>query len=379
MVLLATEKPTPFQVEEIRSLSSEVDLESLYSVCAEHELASVVYPKLAEVCSEELSQSWINNYQETRERVGFYLRTLTKFSNQLHQRGIPIVALKNGGIALSMVTDSGKCPMGDIDILVEKRDFMAVHKELIEFGFKFRFRSDYEEEDLGKAFIDGGTEYFYKMPDGGKMWLEMSWRPIAGRWIRYDKEPKSDDLVVNSIKLSNNGLRILAPEDNLLQVAVHTAKHTYVREPGFRLHLDVDRVVKHAGINWTLFLDKVNRTSVRTAVYYSLLIPSVVFGTPVPGYVLEELKPGRVKNWIIERMLNKAGLLHPTTKKFSRAEFLVIQALIYDNITDLVRVLFPGLQFMKDKYLFRFTLLYPFYCTLHLLDLAGFRRKKKVR
>ena len=47
--------------------------------------------------------------------------------------------------------------------------------------------------------------------------------------------------------------QILSPEDNLLQVALHTAKHSYVRAPGFRLHSDVDRIVCFQEINWNIF------------------------------------------------------------------------------------------------------------------------------
>jgi len=56
---------------------------------------------------------------------------------------------------------------------------------------------------------------------------------VAGRWIRPDQEPGAEELLARSISIPGSAARLLAPEDNLLQIALHTAKHSYVRAPGF--------------------------------------------------------------------------------------------------------------------------------------------------
>ena len=89
---------------------------------------------------------------------------------------------------------------------------------------------------------------------------------------------------------------ILSPEDNLLQVCVHTAKHSYVRAPGLRLHLDVERIVAHKQIDWEVFLRKVKDAHVKTSTYYSLYLANMLFGTPIPQAVLDALHPGDRKN-----------------------------------------------------------------------------------
>ena len=60
--------------------------------------------------------------------------------------------------------------------------------------------------------------------------LSCKWRPIAGRWIQPHNEPNGDELMDNSIKTKGSDVRILSPEDNLLQVALHTAKHYFMLE-----------------------------------------------------------------------------------------------------------------------------------------------------
>ncbi len=204
----------------------------------------------------------------------------------------------------------------------------------------------------------------------------MSWRPIAGRWIRQDKEPKAEDLIDHSVLVKNTRVRILSPEDNLLQVAIHTAKHSYVREPGFRLHLDVERIVKHHHINWELFLKKVDETGTKTAVYYSLFIAKNLFETPVPLNVLQKLNPGWLKNKLITGILKKVKLLHPTQKKFTKIDFVVFQLLLYDSFGDITKVIFPSVDWMKKKYQFKSSIFYPYYLTFRIMDLVGVRKKK---
>ena len=86
-----------------------------------------------------------------------------------------------------------------------------------------------------------------------RLWWELQWRPVSGRWIRPDQEPDSAGLVDRSRPMEGTRARLLSPVDNLLQVALHLAKHSYVRAPGLRLHTDVDRVVRRQPIDWEAF------------------------------------------------------------------------------------------------------------------------------
>ena len=208
------------------------------------------------------------------------------------------------------------------------------------------------------------------------MWFELSWRAVAGRWIRPDLEPDTDELMEDSYVLDDGCVHILSPEDNLLQVCIHTAKHSYLRAPGLRLHLDVDRIVSHKKIDWELFLKKVEKTHVKTACYFSLLIPSTLFGTPVPSDVLEKLKPNSRKEKAITTAIVNAGLLHPNEEKFSKLAFLKFQTALYDSVWDMCKVLYPSFGWYRERYNFQSPLLVPIYIVVRGLDLVGIRISK---
>lgn len=359
-----------------RTLLQEIEIAKLFDLACEHELDGVLGSRILEHNLCELPDYWLEKYKREKERLSFLKFKTVEICDIMSQNSIRMVILKNGGIMSDIIADPTACPMEDIDSFVRKEDFKKAHQLLIDNGFNFKFRSEFEFEDLENAYRDGSTEYYLEMPHGEKMWFELSWRAVAGRWIRLDKEPDTNMLIDNSYCAQGTTVGILSPEDNLLQVCIHTAKHSYVRAPGLRLHMDVDRIVAYKEIDWDLFVQKVNEAHVRTAAYFSLYIPSVIFGTPIPDKVLEALKPGASKEKRVLKLLSKAGLLHPHKSKFTKLQFLKFQISLYDSLADMFVVLYPKNGYLHYLYQYKSPLLTPYYIFLRGLDLVGIRKKK---
>lgn len=356
---------------------STIDMKELYNLCKEHELDGVVASHILQDNLCQLPDYWKEEYYKEKNRLEFFKSKSSQICAEMKKNNIPMIILKNGGIMADIIPDVAACPMEDVDSFIQKHNFMKAHEILLKNGFEFKFRSEYEKEDLEQAFADGSTEYYILMPNGEKMWFELSYRAIAGRWIRPDKEPDTDELFSRFYYADNSDIGILSPEDNLLQVCVHTAKHSYVRSPGLRLHLDVERIVRNKKINWELFVERVRQTHVKTSTYYSLLIPSVLFKTPIPESVFASLEPSKRKKKRIEKLLCKAGLLYPKKKKFSRVQFLLFQTSLYDSIWDAWKVVFPSIQWYRNRYAMKSSIQLPYLMFFRILDLVGIRKKKK--
>jgi len=341
-----------------------------FALARENQVESLVAHVLMEISGSEVPAPWRQAHDETFQRLSLYLCELDRLAARLAADGIPVVALKNGGIARGIFPCPGCCPMGDLDVLVSKRHFRRAHELLLDEGYSFEFRSPLEKASLEAAEQSGGAEYWKILPGGEKLWLELQWRPVAGRWIRPDQEPKAEELLARSIPIAGSAVRLLAPEDNLLQIALHTAKHSYVRAPGFRLHTDVDRIVRRQALNWDLFLTRVLSLGVKTPVFFSLAIPRSLFGTPIPDKVLAQLQPHPWKLALITGWLQRVGLFNPGEPKFGRAGFVLFTALLYDDLKGLWRGLFPGKDWMRAHYRFQRSWLLPYYYGRRLVDLA---------
>ena len=200
-----------------------------------------------------------------------------------------------------------------------------------------------------------------KLDNGEHVWFELQWRPVAGRWIQPDQEPQVDDLIKRSKPIINSKVRLLSPEDNLLQVALHTAKHSYVRSPGFRLHTDVDRIVTVEDIDWAIFISRVSDLKTKTAVYFSLEMAKTLLGTDVPDDVLIALKPNVLKVKLMNLWLEKVGIFEPEAPKWSKLGYIIFVSLLYDNLSDFFNGIFPPSRRMKEDYGFSSSFLLPYY------------------
>jgi hypothetical protein len=365
------------RVDAIKDHNYDLNNDELLECAVIHEVAgAIVHNRLQSVMRENCSLDclplkWYTIYQETQTRISGYMKELDYIAEQLNQHNIPLIALKNCGIARGIYPYPGAVSMGDVDVLVRKSDFLRAHEILIQNNYHFEFRSPLERADVASAELNGGAEYWKLLPNGEKLWFELQWRPVSGRWLRPDQEPSADELMERSIPIQGTALRLLAPEDNLLQVALHTAKHSYVRAPGFRLHLDVDRIVRaYPQLDWELFLRQVKILQVNTAVYFSLLIPYDLFGTPIPNAVLDATRPSMWKEQTIIRYLNRVSLFDPLKRKFDKVGYIFFNSMLYDNPSGLLRSIFPKGSWMRQRYGFNNNLLLPYYHGRRLIDIT---------
>ena len=360
--------PLVEKVQLVTDLWSKISEEKLYTYALRDEVTS----HLAFVLKStglRYKVCWDEDFEKLDTRITILMDTLEKVAVKLKEYSIDVVALKNAGIAKGLYINNACSPMGDLDLLVKTSDFKKAHEVILsELGFIFKFRSEFEIEDLNDAFRGGGTEY-YKIIDGHKVWLELQWRPIAGRWIQPHNEPNGNELMSASINIEKSLVKILAPEDNLLQVALHTAKHSYVRAPGFRLHSDVDRVVRFQEINWVHFLNLVVKLKLKTAVYFSLFFAKDLLGTPIPNEVLNKLRPIWYREMIIGYYIKKAGIYNQEIKKFTKLGYIVFNLSLYDTFGENLKAIFPPFDSLKIKYPITKKYQLPYFYILRLKDL----------
>lgn len=275
-------------------------------------------------------------HRASAARLGALMGELDRIAARLAPEGISVVALKNAGIARAVARCAACCPMGDIDVLIERDRFVDAHRLLAgELGFEHASRSAVDPADLERALASGGAEYV-REAGGHQVWLELQWRAIAGRWIRADQEPPTGELVARSVAIAGSDARLLAPVDNMVQVALHTAKHSFVRAPGLRLHTDVDRLASRAAPDWAELVRRCRALSAQTACFFSLALAEALLDAPIPAAVLDDLAPRPWKIAAVTGWLRRVDPFEPDAAKFSRPALLAFQSLLYDDARGLV-------------------------------------------
>ena len=341
MVTLSADSSEPIDPLDV------VQSGSFWALARRHELDGVVAHRLRNAGIAVPSNVW-EAHQLTCGRIGRLMTEMDRMAVVLAREDIPLVALKNAGIARGLYPCPGCCPMGDLDLLVERRHLRAAHELLVRRGYTLKVRGPLQIDGIASAEESGGAEYV-RVREGETTWVEVQWRPVAGRWIRADQEPNGSALLRRSLSIQGSPARRLAPSDNLLQVALHTAKHSYIRAPGLRLHLDVDRIVRRQHVDWDTFVHHVLTLQVRTAAYFSLAIPAALFGTPIPAGVLKAVSPPAWKRVVLGGWIRRAGLLEPEDRKFNRVEYLLFGAALYDDLGGLARAVIPSRSQMEGQ------------------------------
>lgn len=365
-----------WQAAELRQLWEETGEAAAWEFCAKNELCGIMTVALtAAFEAGQVPARWTEEGAKTQARLTLFMAQLDRVASALAGEGIRLVALKNSGIARGIYPHLAACPMGDIDVLVDSADFRRAHACMLSLGFQLNSRSPLGEENLEEAEQSGGSEYEYILEDGSVLWFELQWRPVAGRWIRPDQEPPAKELLARSVEIPDTMARLLAPEDNLMQVCLHTAKHSYVRAPGFRLHTDVDRIVRRCQINWDLFVAQAESMGVRTAVYLSLTIPTLLLRTPVPSNVLDRLNYSPRKLRFLLAWINRVGLFDPSVRKWSKVGFILFNLLLYDTLGGVLRGIFPPRDWMYQRYGINHKWTLPWWYLKRLVDLI-FKRAK---
>lgn len=329
-------RPTQEVTDRLRSLS-EPTLSRLLNFAERNDIGPIAAAAVLRAFDSDedtLLAAWRETYNRSGQRMRAFLSELDGVAARLARDGIQLVALKNAGIARGIYPDPACCPMGDLDVLVDRARFRDAHRLILELGFTHASRSTVEPADLEHGLASGGTEYL-KRAGEHDVWFELQWRPIAGRWIPQHREPDGALLIGRSVPIPGTDVRLLSPEDNMLQVALHTAKHSYVRAPGLRLHTDVDRLTAFAPPDWTRVVELATEVGAKTATYFSLAIARALLRTPVPEHVLEALAPPAWKRAVVTRWLRAVDLFEPHERKFRRPGLLAFQSLLYDDVTSI--------------------------------------------
>lgn len=337
------------KADHIRKMYTPDCDDALWQAACLNQVAPIVGHALMDTFgAENIPVRWVNIHKEKIDCISAYLIELDRVTTALIKEGVSVILIENAALAKAIYPCPGCFEFGDLDFLVRVEQLSVLVRVLAYNGYNAY---------TGKSILDGTpdltngrAEYGKILTDGYPLRLNFQWSLVARRWFDAVREPSIVALFSRSVPITGCAARMLCSEDNLFQLAVHNASHAYIRKPGIRLHLDIDRFVNRVSINWKHFIELVQRYQVNTQVYFSLSIPKTLFNTPIPDEVLGSLRPPLWKEHLISHWLTKAGFFNPDGKKFSRLGYVLFTFLLYDDLKGLYRAIFPDIAWMSRRY-----------------------------
>lgn len=189
-----------------------------------------------------------------------------------------IVLLKGMALLFSTYRDFGMRVMGDIDILVEKKDLQIAIPFLLRVGWTYYWpRFDFQNE----AHLTRYHALNFTHPEGGRLDLHWSFIQENSAWV--------DRAVFQQvIPLSMQKLYVPCPSDLLLQALVHGVKYSAV--PLIRWIGDAVTLIRNAPIDWDRLCEMAIGARVVESVFLALQYLEEQFEVKIPPTIMERLK-----------------------------------------------------------------------------------------
>lgn len=224
-------------------------------------------------------------------------QALRRVASACNEAGVRVAPLKGMWLVLRLYRDPGARAMVDLDVLVPARDFWRACAALRGAGF---VASD--PVPLDRFPIRFFYDHRFVHPDLPHSWVELH------RYLVYRAfaAPDYDAVFAEAEPFEEDGTSLLAlsPEDTLLHLAVHQAKHS------FRVFLrdtaDVAALAAH-GLDWPELHRRARSAGAMGSLWVALLSSVRSLNAPIPKEAIAALEPGDGRRALLEEMIDLDG------------------------------------------------------------------------
>ncbi|MGO9679896.1 MAG: nucleotidyltransferase family protein [Candidatus Sulfotelmatobacter sp.] len=261
-------------------LAKPVDWDAVLRLAEHHGTSSLLYQNLAPLQNAVPASALASlrqGYERNIHKSLFLARELIRILDCLDTLGIEVVPYK--GVVLSEVYygDLAMRHSGDMDLFVRKQDVVRIRRAVGDLAYTARVAIP---EDAEADYIASGYECTFDSP-AGKNLLELQWA-LQPRFYAVDFD--MDGLFERAVNVTVAGRRVKtpSPEDLLLVLSVHAAKHVWGRLIWL---CDIAQIAKRDNLNWDWVQAQARHLGIERILHITLLLTNRFFATPIPAAI----------------------------------------------------------------------------------------------
>jgi len=259
-------------------LERPIEWESVLRLAEQHGTSSLLYQNLSHVADaipSAVLTSLRQRYERNVHKSLFLTRELIRILDCLDAIGVEVIPYK--GVVLSEVYygDMAMRQSGDMDLFVRKRDVARAKSAVGDLGFTPRVPIP---EDAEADYIASGYECTFDSP-AGKNLLELQWA-LQPRFYAVDFEMDGLFERAVNVALAGRSVRTPSPEDLLLVLSVHAAKHVWGRLIWL---CDIAQIPKRENVNWKWVQSQAQELGIERILHITLLLANRLLATAIPA------------------------------------------------------------------------------------------------
>ena len=268
-------------------LREEIDWERLLHMAHRHGMLPLLYWHLNATCPQAVPTAALSqlrdHFQANTRRNLFLTGELLQLLNLFETHRITAIPFKGPALAASVYGNLAFRQFADLDIFVRKQDVLRAGDLLVSLGYRPHFQLT---RGRAKAHLRSQCDLVFTREDG-RVNVELHWgivptylaSPNSPRWLwkRLDRASKD-----------GSGLPALPPEDTLLILCVHGAKHLWERLGWI---CDIAELIRlHRELDWRWVMEQSRTMGGERMFYLGLFLARDLLGAPLPREVVQRLE-----------------------------------------------------------------------------------------
>jgi hypothetical protein len=262
------------------SAQEKIEWETVLRLADDHGTSSLMYRNLSRLSDDvptPVLASLRRGYERNIHKSLFLSAELIRILDCLDALGLEAIPYK--GLVQSQVYygDMAMRQSGDMDLFVRRQDVMRIKRAVCELGYTLRVPIP---ENAEKDYIASGYECTFDSPAGRNL-LELQWA-LQPRFYAVDFD--MGGLFERSVNVEVAGRRVKtpSPEDLLLVLSVHAAKHVWGRLIWL---CDIAQIVKLGNLNWKCIKTRAQELGIGRILHITLLLATRFSAMAIPDAI----------------------------------------------------------------------------------------------
>ena len=227
---------------------------------------------------ERLRTGFHNNARHSLAFTAELCCTLKMFESH----GIAALPFKGPVLAAAVYGNLALRQFGDLDILVHKQDVLRATELLVTQGYRPQHEMTAAQ---ARTFLKYGCQH--SLLHGNGTVVELHWA-FTQRYFTFPLDPESVWNRAKPVSLSGTAVLNLSPEDLLLFLCVHGAKHCWER---LAWVCDVAELLRvHPGMAWDAVMAQARVLGSTRMLWLGLFLAGAWLGAPLPEAIWQRVQ-----------------------------------------------------------------------------------------